>query len=349
MKMEPLERFKVILRLASPSQLATMFAAGDKALLRDVAKRVHLGYQSGTVTEEQATHIVNACLRLRNPEHILKLVFGLTEPVSDTAERLLGDSFIEPTQNDLDALTPKLVRQHGRLLTVLYYARVIAGDNYASPMLEQYFQPDGLFEVRADDSKPIPLSKPKPRAVDPATKELRKQRKIQRKKPVANVKPAVRKRRDKAKPRVEAKLTAKHSTKPESKNVIEQKRLGHPHIRPGNGLSVTHELVGSVVLTYIAYDKTNPAAEGKVRPCVIVAVAPKHLLVRPIYSNPHKFAGHWRSVRLDDWKKAGLMHQSFVGSNFHKVGRTKVQLTGHLTVRDWNKICRGEVNPEGDF
>jgi len=347
--MKPLDQFTVILRHATPSQLVTMFAAGDKWRIREIAKRVHLRYSSDAVTEEQATQILNACLRLRNREYLLNLVFGLTEPVSETAEKLLGDAFSEPTQDDLDGLTPKLVRQHGRLLTMLYYVCVIAGDNYASSMLERYFDPDGLFEVKADDSKPIPLPKPKPRAAAPATKELRKQRKTQRKKQVAVVKPAVRRKRVKAKPKVESKPTAKSPTKPESKNMIVQKRLDHPHIRPGKGLSATHELVGSVALTYIAYDKSNPAAKGKVRPSVIVAVGPKHFLVRPIYSNPYRFAGHWRSVRLDDWKEAGLRGQSFVGPNKHKVARTNLQLTGRLSVRDWNKVCRGEVNPEGDL
>ena len=347
--MEPLERFKAILRMPNPSQLAAMFTTGDKRLLRDVAKRVHLSFSGHDVTEEQATAVLKACFALRNGEHLLKLVFGLTEPVSETAEKLLGDAFSEPTQDDLDGLTPKLVRQHGRLLTMLYYARVAAGDFPASSMLQQYFEPDGLFEVKADDSKPIPLPKPKSRAADPATKELRKQRKTHHKKQVAVVKPTVRKKRVKSKPKVELKPTAKSSTKPESKNVIEQEPLVHPHIRPGQGISATHELVRSVVMTYIAFDKTNPAAEGKVRPCVVVAVGPRHFLVRPIYSNPYRFAGHWRSVRLNDWSEAGLTRQSFVGFNIHKVARTNLQLTGRLSVRDWNRICRGEVNPVGDI
>jgi len=326
-----------------------MFAAGDKWRLREIAKRVHLRYSSDAVTEQQATQMLNACLRLRNREYLLNLVCGLIEPVSETAEKILGDSYSEPTQDDLDGLTPKLVRRHGRLLTMLYYVDVIAGDNYASSMLEQYFEPDGLFEIKADDSKPILLPKPKPRAADPATKELRKQRKTQRRKQRAVVKPAAREKRVKAKPKVAAKSTPKSLSRPEPKEAIEQPRLEHPHIRPGKGISVTHELVGSVAMTYIAYDKTNPTADGKVRPCVVVAVGPKHFLVRPIYSNPYKFAGHWRSVRLDDWKKAGLARQSFVGSNIHKVARTNLQLTGCLSDRDWNKVCRGEVNQEGDL
>ena len=347
--MEPLERFKAILRMPNPSQLAAMFATGDKRLLRDVAKRMHLSFPGHDVTEEQATAVLRACIALRNGEYLLNLVFGLTEPVSETAEKLLGDSYSEPTQDDLDGVTPKLVRQHGRILTMLYYARVVAGNYPASSMLKRYFMPDGLFDIKVDGSKPIPLPKPKSRVVDPAIKDLRKQRKTQRKKQAAVAKPAVRKKLVKQKPKVKVKPTPKALSKPEPKQAIEQSRLEYPHIRPGQGISATHELVGSVVMTYVAFDKMNPAAEGKVRPCVVVAVGPRHFLVRPIYSNPYKFAGHWRSVRLDDWKKAGLTRQSFVGSNIHKVARTNLQLTGCLSVRDWNRICRGEVNPVGDL
>jgi len=349
MTTERIQRVAAILRGATPGQLVEMFVHGDRFDIRRVANRLRLIYAGDKTTELQATQLVKACIHLSNDDYLPNLVRALTQPISETAEELLGPSFDEPTQDDLDGLTPKLVRRHGRLLTMLYYAHVIAGDNYASSMLEQYFLPDGLFEVKADDSKPIPLPKPKSRAADPAIKGLRKQRKTQRKKQVAVVKPAVRKKRVKAKPKVEAKATPKILSRPESKEAIEQPRLEHPHIRPGKGISATHELVGSVVTTYIAYDKTNPGEEGKVRPCVVVAVGPKHFLVRPIYSNPYKFAGHWRSVRLDDWNKAGLARQSFVGSNIHKVARTNLQLAGRLSGRDWNKVCRGEVNTEGDL
>jgi len=347
--MEPLERFKAILRMPNPGQLAAMFATGDKRLLWEVAKRVHLSFSGHDVTEEQATAVLKACLALRNGEYLLKLVFGLTEPVSETAEKLLGDAFSEPTQDDLDGLTPKLVRQHGRLLTMLYYARVAAGDFPASSMLEQYFEPDGLFEVKADDSKPIPLPKPKSRAADPATKELRKQRKTHHKKQVAVVKPTVRKKRVKSKPKVELKPTAKSSTKPESKNVIEQKRLEHPHVERGAGLSAADQLRGSVIQAYIAYDSANPEAGGKSRPCVVIAAGPKAFLVRACYSKSRKYAKFWRSVLLDDWKDAGLRVGSFVGPNRDLVPRKNAKIIGQLTVRDWNKVCRGEVNQEGDL
>jgi len=347
--MEPLERFKAILRTPNPSQLAAMFTTGDKRLLWEVAKRVHLSFSGHDVTEEQATAVLKACLALRNGEYLLKLVFGLTEPVSETAEKLLGDAFSEPTQDDLDGLTPKLVRQHGRLLTMLYYARVAAGDFPASSMLEQYFEPDGLFEVKADDSKPIPLPKPKSRAADPATKELRKQRKTHHKKQVAVVKPTVRKKRVKSKPKVELKPTAKSSTKPESKNVIEQKRLEHPHVERGAGLSAADQLRGSVIQAYIAYDSANPEAGGKSRPCVVIAAGPKAFLVRACYSKSRKYAKFWRSVLLDDWKDAGLRVGSFVGPNRDLVPRKNAKIIGQLTVRDWNKVCRGEVNQEGDL
>ena len=349
MKMETRERFKVILRMATPSQLVTMFEAGDKSRLRDVAKRVHLKYSGNEVTEEQATGILKACLALRHGEHLLKLVFALSDPVADTAEKLLGDAFEDPTQDDLDGLTPKLVRQHGRLLTMLYYARIVASNNTASAKLATYFDTDGLFDVKADDSKPIPLPKPKLRSVDNAKKELRKQRKSKRKRPVVAVKPTARKKHIKVKPKPEAKLTAKAARKPESLKVIEPKRLVHPHITPGKGVSSSDKSVSSVVMAHIPYKPKDPAGEGKLRPCVVIAAGENFLLVRPIYSNPRRYAQHWRSVRLQEWQVAGLERQSYVSIQRHMVLRRKSSPIGRLSTRDWNRVCRGEVNSAGDL
>lgn len=349
MKMEPRERFKVILRMATSSQLVTIFAAGDKSRLRDLAKRVHLRYSGNEVTEEQATGILKACLALRHGEHLLKLVFALSESVADTAEKLLGDAFEDPTQDDLDGLTPKLVRQHGRLLTMLYYASVVASNKTASAKLETYFGPDGLFDVKVDDSRPIPLPKPKLRSVDNAKKELRKQRKSKRKKPVVGVKPTARKKHTKVKAKPEVKLTAKAAAKPEPRKVIEPKRLVHPHITPGKGVSQEDNLVSSVVMAHISYKPQDSAGGGKLRPCLVIAAGEKFLLVRPIYSNPRKYAQHWRSVRLEEWHTAGLEHQSYVSIQRQMVLRRRSSPIGQLSVHDWNKVCRGEVNSVGDL
>lgn len=349
MKMEPRERFKVILRMATPSQLVTMFIAGDKSRLRDVAKRVHLRYSGNEVTEEQATRILKACLALRHGEHLLKLVFALSDPVSGTAEKLLGDAFENPTQDDLDGLTPKLVRQHGRLLTMLYYANVVASNKTASAKVKTYFDSGGLFDVKADDSKPIPLPKPKLRSVDNAKKELRKQRKSKCKKPIVALKPTVRRKHIKVKPKPEAKLTVKAAATPILRKVIEPKRLVHPHITPGKGVSQEDKSVSSVVMAYISYKLKNSAGGGKLRPCLVIAGGENFLLVRPIYSNPRKYAQHWRSVRLEEWHIAGLEHQSYVSIQRQMVLRRRSSPIGQLSVHDWNKVCRGEVNSVGDL
>lgn len=349
MKMEPRERFKVILRMATSSQLVTMFAAGDKSRLRDVAKRVHLRYSGKEVTEEQATGILKACLALRHGEHLLKLVFALSESVADTAEKLLGDAFVDPTQDDLDGLTPKLVRQHGRLLTMLYYARVVASNETASAKVKIYFDSDGLFDVKADDSKPIPLPKPKLRSVDNVKKELRKQRKSRRKKPVVAVKSTARKKHIKVKPKPTVKLTTKTAATPILRKVIEPKRLVHPHITPGKGVSQDDKSVSSVVMAHISYKPKDSAGGGKLRPCLVIAAGEKFLLVRPIYTNPRKYAQHWRSVHLEEWHIAGLEHQSYVSIQRQVVLRRRSSPIGQLSVHDWNKVCRGEVNSVGDL
>ncbi len=349
MTTERIQRLAAILRGVTPGELVDMFVHGNRSHIRWIANRVRLTYSGDKTTEVQATQIVKACIHLPNDEYLMKLVLALTQPISKTAEELLGASFDEPTQADLDGLTPKLVEKHGRLMTMLYYAHVIAAGNHASSMLEQYFVPNGLFEVKEDAPKPILLPKPKVRSVDGAKRELRKQRKDKRKKPFVAAKPAAQKKLVKAKPKSEAKPIAKTPAKSEPRKAIEQRRLVHPHITPGKGVSPADMSVGSVVMAYIPYKPQDPAGEGKLRPCVVIAAGPAFLLVRPIYSNPRRYAQHWRSVRLEEWRLAGLERLSYVSIQRHMVLRRRSSQIGELSIRDWNRICRGEVNSAGDL
>ncbi|NBW91759.1 MAG: hypothetical protein EBR53_04790, partial [Actinobacteria bacterium] len=90
--------------------------------------------------------------------------------------------------------------------------------------------------------------------------------------------------------------------------------------------------------------------EGKVRPCVIVAVAPKYYIVRPIFSRASRYAGVWRAVQIYDWQQAGLDHESVVGHETQKIALDKIRShIGELSLSDWNRICRGEVNAKSDY
>jgi hypothetical protein len=106
----------------------------------------------------------------------------------------------------------------------------------------------------------------------------------------------------------------------------------------------THDLVGQVFWGFISYGKDDPEL-GKVRPCVIVAVAPKYFIVRPVFSRASRYAGSWRAVLIENWQDAGLDHESLVGHDTQKISKDKiVSRIGSLTTHDWNRICRGEVN-----
>lgn len=343
--------FSDLLQQATPSQLTAMFVNGDQTRLRVVAKRVHLKFSGADVTAEQAAQLVKACLRLPGGDLPRHLAMALSQPVSNDAEELLGDAFAEPTQDDLDAVTPKLVRRHGRLAVAFYYSYVIAGDNYASEMLKGYFGENALFEAEQDHQIPAPLPKPEPRVVDSATRDRRRQRRLERKKQaVVTVRAKPPTKRVKAKPKATRRsLTVGAPTPPQSKITVEPTRLVHPHVSQAGGFSTAHRMVGLLVTGYIHFDPANPASRGKARPCVVIAVGPEQLLVRPVYTNPYKFAGHWRSVRLDDWKQAGLTHPSHVGTDQHKIPHIEDGVLGRLTTHDWNRICRGEVNPVGNI
>ena len=96
-----------------------------------------------------------------------------------------------------------------------------------------------------------------------------------------------------------------------------------------------------------AYISWGPEGRyGKRRPVVIVGSTDEYLWVRPCYSRDH-CAGGWRAAAIDDWTECGLDHTSYVDLELHRLPRNEVEIGPHrLTLRDWNRICRGEVRPD---
>ena len=109
-------------------------------------------------------------------------------------------------------------------------------------------------------------------------------------------------------------------------------KLQHRHLTRFLKASTAHEEVGMVKWGFISFQKDDPN-EGKDRPFVIVAVAPRYYIVRPIYTRASRHAGWWRAVLLSDWQDAGLLHESVVGHKTQKITRDKVRRhVGELTI-----------------
>jgi hypothetical protein len=221
----------------------------------------------------------------------------------------------------------------------------------AAPLLEEFFALGAIFEVREDDSPSVPLVRPEPRAIDDAIRSRRRERRMRRKKPNSSTPPKVLRKRRKLPRQVVSGDASSQLVEEENRSLsrIPLKKLEHPHVKASRGLSTSHSLVGSVVHAFAQFEVGEPDAGGKVRPCVVIAVSEEWFLVRLIFSKPRRYAGIWRSVRVEEWSAAGLKHESYVSSQRRMVRREKVVVLGQLTTKDWNRICRGEVNSEGNL
>ncbi len=114
-------------------------------------------------------------------------------------------------------------------------------------------------------------------------------------------------------------------------------------------LTAAHRHVGRIVHAFAHLKVGEPEVGGKVHPCVVKAVSDGWFLVRLVFLNPRRYAGIWRSVRIDEWGTAGLKHQSFVTSQRRMERRERAVVVGRLPTKNWNRICCGEVNSEGNL
>jgi hypothetical protein len=116
--------------------------------------------------------------------------------------------------------------------------------------------------------------------------------------------------------------------------------MTHPHLPRGAGR--LEYPVGRVTVTRVSWGGSPEC--GKERPALIIGASGDRLWIRPIYTNDYK-AGLWRSVVIDDWKRAGLKRQCYVSVDVLEVRRHQCGPVGNkLSVHDWNRVCRGEVH-----
>lgn len=344
-------RFAAILRQASPADVISLFTNADQAVIKRVARRLGCEYTVGEPTHEEVGRLIQGCLALKRETYLEEVMLALQKPVANTAEDTLGEAFDDPSADDLARLTPILVEKHGRLATSVYYCFVIHLDSDAASLLEEFFAPGAIFEVNEDQSPSVPLIRPVSRLVDEEKRARRKERRAKRKASIFSAPPAMFRRRHKApRPGIKEEPPPRQADRTEATpSQIPIKKLEHPHVHTDGTLSTTHDLVGAVVQAYAPYQVGNPNRGGKIRPCVVIAVSEDWFLVRLVFSRPWRYAGNWRSVRLDDWRLAGLKNQSFVSTERRTVWRDRAEVVGRLTTKDWNRICRGEVNSEGNL
>jgi len=96
-----------------------------------------------------------------------------------------------------------------------------------------------------------------------------------------------------------------------------------------------------VVLAWVRFDDVDPDEpdlEGKVRPCVVIAGSPTHLLVRPGYSEGGVKSRDWKSVPVRYWRKSGFDQPTWIDVVAVRVPRPSEGPTGWLEPDDWNGL-----------
>jgi hypothetical protein len=96
-----------------------------------------------------------------------------------------------------------------------------------------------------------------------------------------------------------------------------------------------------VVLAWVPFDAADDdhsGIDGKVRPCVVLAGSPTHLLVRPGYSAGGVKSRDWKSHPVRHWRRSGFDEPTWIDVDAVRVGRPETGPTGFLEPDDWNAI-----------
>ena len=322
--------------------------------LQFVAEQLHIRPMPvNGITTYMAELVRSTSLKLFNSGSIEGLCEVISRPLLKRTREVLGKSFEDPSSKSIRKLTQVLIDEFGPLKTKLYYAGSIDGQANATPLLLQELaqRPELRIDLFLHDETPAEEQTPRP-APSAELKQSRKDRRASEKEIRSEQRRQVELTRQADKKRIadqQKKLRnavtviASPIQAPEA-SPIEITKLEHQHLSRYVRAQTTHDLVGQVFWGFVSYGKDDPEL-GKVRPCVIVAVGPKYFIVRPVFSRASRYAGSWRAVLIENWQDAGLDHESLVGHDTQKIPKNKiVSRIGSLTIHDWNRICRGEVN-----
>ena len=321
--------------------------------LQFVAEQLHIRPMPvNGITTSMAELVRSTSLKLFKSGGTEGLCEVISRPLQERTREILGKSFEDPSSKSIRKLTQVLITEFGPLKTKVYYAGSIDGQANATPLLLQELaqRPELRIDLFLHDETPAEEQTPRP-APSTELKQSRKDRRASEKenrseqrRQVALTRQADKKRIADQQEKLQNAVTVIASPIQVPEASIEIAKLEHRHLTRYVRAQTTHDLVGQVFWGFISYGKDDPEL-GKVRPCVIVAVAPKYFIVRPVFSHASRYAGSWRAVLIENWHEAGLDHESLVGHDTQKISKNKiVSRIGSLTIHDWNRICRGEVN-----
>lgn len=328
--------------------------------LRPIAEKLHIRLLAANrITTYNAQLVLTTTLKLYASGSVELITQMIVRPLLIKTREILGEHFENPSARKISELTEILLAEFGPIRTKLFYADAIDGMAKAKLHLlkEIASRPELAIDLFVHDESPLEAPEARPAPTEDrkvSRKEKRKSDKIARallRKQESDARLIEKQRLLEKKQTAEVDLVADRTSGDivTELNQIAVSKLQHGHLKRYLKASTSHAQTGQVKWGFISYGKYDPD-QGKVRPCVIVAVAPRYYIVRPIFSRASRYAGVWRAVQIYDWQQAGLDHESVVGHETQKITLDKIRShIGELSLSDWNRICRGEVNAKSDF
>jgi hypothetical protein len=301
--------------------------------------------------------------RLTDTTLVLAVADAVTNDCLEEAEAILGDSWDDPTEEELVDLVEQLLDHHPAPVVATLLAAVVASEANAAAIAEGLLDKDPRLAIAdiPDDTPPStsgasPAARrreasPEQREARRARKEAERERKRKRTHHANRVEAARRAAQKEAKkaaepapveePVVAAEAAPVRVARPEPE-VVQGRR--EPALTPDERavFDIEDPLCGSVVSAEIVFDHKDPhppELDRKRRPCVVVAVSAFELLVRAGYSEGSVEGRTGNSHPLRDWKAAKLDGPSWIEERTRRVARSEASPPiGRLSDRDWNAL-----------
>lgn len=263
--------------------------------------------------------------------------------LAEFAALFLGESYEDPSREELDDLTLALLYRYGFGPAALYYSGCIAEEVPAAGLLVEHFATGGLLcldrRIAAVDILPARTGK--------ATRERARKKRSPGSRAGTRVQaPRITYVKKRSKPPEElpgSETPGAASTEPS----FQREYAGrYQRLSAFPGVRHDDDLVGRVFWTDVEFFY---GTGSKTRPVVIVGIRETEdtleALVLPLYSNDNKPAGFWRATEILEPRPAGLTHGGFAGNTAVAVGLPENPVfAGRLSPRDWNRLRIGEVH-----
>ena len=280
----------------------------------------------------------------------------LAEPCLAAVIEELGDDADDPTREQLLGAIDAVGSEYDDTVVAVMLASVADGDMAASDLCFTVLATDERFGATGwqefERGEVTPTEPRTPTAASPEQREARRAKKARdaedrRREAEAKAKAAGQVRAARKKERAAAAAGPTESGQPERSTPVAPS-LGHRRalLTPIEEEEFDRDdpWATGVVLAWVRFDADdagNPdhaGLEGKVRPCVVIAGSPTHLLVRPGYSEGGVKSRDWKCVPVRYWRQSGFDQPTWIDVVTVRVPRPESSPTGWLGPDDWNAL-----------